>query len=57
MAEADGLADELNDARNALRVYGGHVPPCMGRPCACGFQTAWDRHAAKAEHPGNKARK
>jgi hypothetical protein len=28
--------------RESLRVYGGHIPPCAGRPCACGFQRAWE---------------
>lgn len=27
--------------RDALRVYGGHIPPCKGRPCECGFREAW----------------
>lgn len=27
--------------REALRIYGGHIPPCRGRPCTCGFQDAW----------------
>lgn len=34
---------ELDDLRDALRVYGGHVPPCVGRPCECGFRGAWER--------------
>lgn len=25
----------------ALRVYGGHIPQCEGRPCTCGFQAEW----------------
>lgn len=28
--------------REYLRVYGGHIPPCAGRPCECGFQKAWE---------------
>lgn len=34
--------------RMALYIYGGHVPPCPGRPCECGFQSVWDG----AELPG-----
>lgn len=28
--------------REYLRIYGGHIPPCAGRPCECGFAKAWD---------------
>ena len=27
--------------REYLRIYGGHIPPCAGRPCECGFAKAW----------------
>jgi hypothetical protein len=27
--------------RFALYRYGGHVPPCPGRPCECGFLAEW----------------
>lgn len=37
----DRLIERL---REALRVYGGHVPPCVGRPCQCGFKVEWDRN-------------
>lgn len=32
----------LERLRKALFVYGGHVPPCDGRPCECGFKAEWD---------------
>lgn len=47
---------ELNGARNAVRIYGDHVTGCKKSPCSCGFKEAWDRHAAKADHPGKKKR-
>jgi hypothetical protein len=28
--------------RECVRVYGGHIPPCQGRPCQCGFAKAWE---------------
>lgn len=28
--------------RFALYRYGGHVSPCPGRPCECGFKAEWD---------------
>lgn len=36
------LTDERDSARRALSIYGGHVEPCPGRPCECGFKQAWD---------------
>jgi hypothetical protein len=36
------LTDERDAARRALSVYGGHISPCPGRPCECGFKQAWD---------------
>lgn len=27
--------------RETIRIYGGHIPNCQGRPCTCGFQDAW----------------
>jgi hypothetical protein len=37
--EKDARIAELE---KALRIYGGHIPECKGRPCECGFQAAWD---------------
>jgi hypothetical protein len=51
----NALEKELNDARNAVRIYGGHIPNCHGVNCTCGFREAWVRHAEKAIHPGKKA--
>jgi hypothetical protein len=32
----------INRLRFALYRFGGHIPPCPGRPCECGFKTEWD---------------
>lgn len=32
---------ERGRIREYLRIYGGHIPPCPGRPCECGFADAW----------------
>lgn len=51
------LLAELNNCRNALRIFGGHVDTCdtnEGKECDCGFKAAWDTHAVRAKHPGNK---
>ena len=34
---------ELRMTRMALRIYGGHIPPCKGMPCDCGFRAAWEK--------------
>jgi hypothetical protein len=34
--------EDVDVLREYLRVYGGHIPPCAGRPCECGFQKAWE---------------
>lgn len=34
--------DEITRLRFALYRYGGHVPPCAGHPCECGFKAEWD---------------
>lgn len=33
--------DLVTRLRFALYRYGGHIPPCPGRPCECGFQAEW----------------
>lgn len=40
--EPPALHDDPAVLREYLRVYGGHIPPCAGRPCECGFQKAWE---------------
>ena len=35
------LLAEINQLRLALYQYGGHVLPCPGRPCECGFLAQW----------------
>lgn len=35
---------DVDRLRAALYIYGGHVPPCPGRPCDCGFLAEW-QHA------------
>jgi hypothetical protein len=37
----DALAARLAEASKAIRIYGGHIPPCQGRPCECGFVDVW----------------
>lgn len=37
-------AYEVDRLRAALYIYGGHIPPCAGRPCECGFLAEW-QHA------------
>lgn len=39
---AETPKDDPAVLREYLRVYGGHIPPCVGRPCECGFQKAWE---------------
>ena len=34
--------DAYTRLRFAIYRYGGHVPPCSGRPCECGFKAEWD---------------
>lgn len=34
--------EEIAALREYLRVYGGHIHPCPGRPCECGFAKAWE---------------
>jgi len=48
----DALNLELAEARKALRVYGGHIPICYGRPCTCGFQKVFD--AATQDSDNNR---
>lgn len=36
-----GETDLLTRLRFALYRYGGHIPPCPGRPCECGFLAEW----------------
>lgn len=38
----DKVVARLAEAEAALHIYGGHIPPCPGRPCYCGFQKAWE---------------
>jgi hypothetical protein len=40
-ADVDARIAELVEA---LRIYGGHIPPCKGRPCECGFRETWERN-------------
>lgn len=35
---------DVDRLRAALYIYGGHIPPCPGRPCDCGFLSEW-QHA------------
>lgn len=35
------LPQQVIKLRETIRIYGGHVPQCKGRPCTCGFQDAW----------------
>lgn len=39
--EVSGYVQRIAALREALRIYGGHIPPCRGRPCTCGFQDTW----------------
>ena len=32
----------LAETERLVLFYGGHVPPCPGRPCSCHFQEVWD---------------
>lgn len=41
-SEIRRIMAERDEARRALSIYGGHISPCPGRPCECGFQQAWD---------------
>ena len=43
VAEYMRVAAERDKLREYLRVYGGHIPQCPGRPCECGFAAAWEK--------------
>jgi len=32
---------KIDRLRFAIYQYGGHIPPCPGRPCECGFLAEW----------------
>jgi len=43
LTEAEAtLPGVVEGLREKLRVYGGHIPPCSGSPCDCGFKSIWD---------------
>lgn len=35
------MTKTINRLRFALLRYGGHIEPCPGRPCECGFLDEW----------------
>jgi len=47
--------DLITRLRLALLKYGGHIQPCPGRPCECGFLAEW-RAAALPELIGDVVR-
>ena len=47
-AEVAALRERLAEAERLILFYGGHVPPCAGRPCSCHFQEVWDAITARA---------